>query len=68
VDDIDLDATDNEIEFDEITVWAPALGVTLGPGDTSILSYTVDTASGFFASGVNFIGIYAMGWNYTPDE
>ena len=66
VDDFDNDAaganSDADIEYDEITGWAPSIGV-----DLEAYSYTeelsVVTTSGIFGGGVNFYGIYEMGWN-----
>lgn len=66
VDDFDNDSaganTDADIEYDEITAWAPSIGVDLAAGETSE-EFTVDTTSGIFVNGVNFYGIYEMGWN-----
>jgi hypothetical protein len=72
VDDTNLDASDNEIEYDELTVWAPSGGVNLAQGQTSSI-YTVDTTSGIFGNGligdgVNFYGVYEMGWDYSSQE
>jgi hypothetical protein len=67
VDDTDGDASDADIEYDELTVWAPATGVYLAEGQTSGV-YTVDTTSGIFGGGVNFYGVYEMGWNYSSEE
>ena len=67
VDDVDSDASDDDIEYDEITNWVPTFGTSLGAGKTSSV-FTIDTESGIFGSGVNFYGIYEMGWNYSPDE
>jgi hypothetical protein len=68
VDDIDSDGTDADIEYDEITNWAPVIGVNLAGGETSA-EFTVDTTSDIFIGGVvNFYGIYEMGWNYSSDE
>jgi hypothetical protein len=66
VDDTANGPTD-EIEYDEITNWVPTFGTNLGAGQTSSV-LTVDTTSGIFIGGVNFYGIYEMGWNYSPDE
>lgn len=62
VDDTDNDASDADIEYDEITGWAPSIGVDLAVGQ-STAEFTVDTTSGIFGGGVNFYGIYEMGWN-----
>ena len=56
-----------DIEYDEITSWVPTFGVSLGAGQTSSV-FTVYTTSGIFGGGINFYGIYEMGWNYSPDE
>jgi len=66
VDDFDGDASDDVIEYDELTVWAPGTGVDLAVGETSA-EFTVDTTSGIFGSGVNFYGIYEMGWDGSTD-
>ena len=66
VDDTDGDASDADIEYDELTVWAPGTGVDLAVGETSA-EFTVDTTSGIFGSGVNFYGIYEMGWDGSTD-
>jgi len=67
VDDYDGGAlSDSDIEYDEITSWTPVFGVDLSPGETSNVR-TVDTTSGIFAGGVNFYGIYEMGWNYSDN-
>ncbi len=67
LDDTDGDASDADIEYDEKTVWAPGTGVDLGIGVTKG-PFTVDTTSGIFGGGVNFYGIYEMGWDGSPDE
>ncbi len=71
VDDFDDDAlganTDADIEYDEITSWAPTTGYDLEVGATSE-AISVETTSGIFIDGVNFYGIYEMGWNYSSDE
>ena len=67
VDDTDGDASDADIEYDELTGWAPGIGVDLGVGVTKG-PFTVDTTSGIFGGGVNFYGIYEMGWDGSPDE
>ena len=66
VDDFDGDGTDADIEYDELTVWAPGIGVDLSVGETGG-PFTVDTTSGIFTNGVNFYGIYAMGWDGPTD-
>ena len=67
VDHIDNDPSDNVIELDdELTVWAPGTGVDLAVGETSA-QFTVDTTRGIFTNGVNFYGIYAMGWDGPTD-
>ncbi len=60
------DTSGTDIEYDEITVWAPGIGVNLGVGETSG-PFTVDTTSGIFGGGVNFYGIYEMGWDGEKD-
>ena len=67
VDDTDSDASDADIEYDEITSWAPTFGYDLFVGETSE-AISVETTSGIFGSGVNFYGIYEMGWNSSSDE
>ena len=66
VDDFDSDASDADIEYDEKTVWAPGTGVDLGIGVTKG-PFTVDTTLGIFGGGVNFYGIYEMGWDGEKD-
>ena len=66
VDDTANGPTD-EIEYDEITDWAPTLGVDLGVGITKG-PFTVQTSEIDFIGGVNFFGIYEMGWDYASDE
>lgn len=56
-----------EIEYDEITNWAPTLGVDLGVG-VKKGPFTVQTSEVDFSGGVNFFGIYEMGWDYSSDE
>ena len=61
--DDNIDAgSDGIIDYDEITVWVPGIGVDLAVGETSSV-YTIDTTSGKFGGGVNFYGIYEMGWD-----
>ncbi len=68
VDDFDNDVLlDANIEYDEITIWAPSTGIDLGVG-IKRGPFTVDTTSGIFGGGVNFYGIYEMGWDGSPDE
>lgn len=67
VDDTDGDASDADIEYDEITNWVPTFGIDLGVGQSSAV-LSIDTTSGIFGGGVNFYGIYEMGWNYSSDE
>ena len=67
VDGVDGDASDADIEYDEITNWVPTFGTNLGAGQTSS-EYTINTTYGICGIGVNFYGIYEMGWNYSPDE
>ncbi len=66
VDDTDNGPTD-EVEYDEITIWAPSTGIDLGVGQTRG-PFTVNTTLVDFSGGVNFFGIYEMGWNYSSDE
>jgi len=61
------DTSGTDIEYDEITSWVPTFGVSLGADQTSSV-FTVYTTSGIFSGGINFYGIYEMGWNYSPDE
>ena len=61
------DGDDGTVEYDELTAWAPSIGINLAVGETSSV-FTVDTTSGTYASGVDFYGIYEMGWNYSSDE
>ena len=65
VDDTATGPTD-EIEYDEKTDWAPPLGVDLGVGVTKGPFY-VQTSQVDFSGGVNFFGIYEMGWDYSSD-
>ena len=67
VDDLDSDGSDAVIEYDEITSWAPTFGYDLGVGQTSP-AISVETDSGIFLAGINFYGIYEMGWDYSPNE
>ena len=67
VDDTATGPTD-EIEYDEITDWAPTFGVDLGVGATSSYIYAYTDDSTDFSGGVNFFGIYEMGWDYSSDE
>ena len=66
VDDTATGSTD-EIEYDEITSRAPGTGVDLGVGVTKGPFY-VQTSVVDFSGGVNFFGIYEMGWDYSSDE
>ncbi len=66
VDDTDNGPTD-EVEYDEITIWAPSTGIDLGVG-VKKGPFTVETTLEDFSGGVNFFGIYEMGWNYSSDE
>ncbi len=50
------DTSGTDIEYDELTGWAPGSGVDLAVGETSG-PFTVDTTSGKFGAGVNFYGI-----------
>ena len=59
--------TAGSIEFDEITGWAPALGVNLAGGATST-EITVDTTTGISYANVEYFGVYAWGWDNPPDE
>jgi hypothetical protein len=68
VDDVDPSPDDVIINYDEVTVWAPAAGVTIGAGKTTTSSYSVETTSLALANAIENIGIYEMGWNYSPDE
>ncbi len=61
------DTSGTDIEYDEITGWAPGSGVYLGVDKTKGPFY-VDTTLGIFGGGVNFYGIYEMGWDGSPDE
>ena len=68
VDDFDNDVLlDANIEYDEITIWAPSTGIDLGVG-IKRGPFTVETTLVDFSGGVNFFGIYEMGWNYSSDE
>lgn len=70
VDDFDGDASDADVEFNtvnDITVWAPAMGVDLSVGEISGI-ITVDTTSGLYGGGVNFYGVYEYGFDNPPDE
>ena len=62
-----VDSMDVGIEYDETTVWAPTFGVDLGVGATSS-PISVETTSTDFSGGVEFFGIYEMGWDYSSDE
>jgi len=61
------DALTGTLEFDEITGWAPALGTTLDPGETSNW-ISVQTSEVDFSGGVEFFGVYAWGWENPSDE
>ncbi len=61
------DTSGADIEYDEITSWAPSGGVDLGVDQTSAVLSVYTTAVNF-TDGVNFYGIYEMGWNYSSDE
>jgi hypothetical protein len=62
-----MDGDNSVIEYDEITVWAPGIGVDLGVYDTGG-PFTVDTTSGNFGVGVNVFGVYEMGWDGSTNE
>jgi len=62
-----IDGDNSVIEYDEITVWAPGIGVDLGVYGTGG-PFTVDTTSGNFSDGVNVFGVYEMGWDGSTDE
>jgi hypothetical protein len=63
-----VDDTPNElIYFDEITDWAPSLGVTIR-ADKSSSTITVETEPYSVALPVEFYGVFAWGWNNPPDE
>ncbi|UCF96213.1 MAG: hypothetical protein JSV89_13615 [Spirochaetaceae bacterium] len=61
------DTVNGLIDFDEITGWAPSLGVTIGAKKTSP-KITVETAPGSVALPVEYYGVYAWGWDNPPDE
>ena len=62
-----VDYTANgSINFDEITDWAPSLGVNLGVDKTSPV-ITVKT-TGSVALPVEYYGVYAWGWDNPPDD
>jgi hypothetical protein len=68
--DSSSEGTVGTIETNEITDWAPSIGVDLSIGETSGL-ITVDTTFGNYAggtAGVDSFGIYAWGWENPPDE
>jgi hypothetical protein len=58
---------DGSIDFDEITAWAPTLGVNLFPGETSS-ELTVDTTGGVIVANIEYFGVYAWGWENPPDD
>ncbi len=62
-----VDSMDAGIEYDETTDWAPTFGVDLGLGITKG-PFTVQTSVVDFSGGVEFFGIYEMGWDYSSDE
>ena len=68
------DTSDNgvvgTIEDEEITDWAPTIGVDLAIGERSGL-ITVTTESTIYTSGLGAIdsyGVYAWGWENPPDD
>ena len=61
------DTPNGSIDFNEITDWAPSLGVTIGGHKTSS-RITVETDPYSVALPVEYYGIYAWGWNNPPDE
>jgi hypothetical protein len=67
VDGIDGDGSDGTVEYDEVTAWAPTIGVNLAVGETSSV-FTVNTTSGTYSSPIDFYGMYEMGWNYSSDD
>ena len=61
------DTANGSIDFDEITNWAPSLGVTIGADKTTPV-ITVETAPGSVVLPVEYYGVYAWGWDNPPDE
>jgi hypothetical protein len=62
--------TDGSIDFDEITDWAPSIGVDLGMFEISD-EFSVTTTSGNYTGGtaaVDYYGVYAWGWENPPDD
>ena len=62
--------TDGSIDFDEITDWAPLIGVDLGMFEIS-KEFSVTTTSGNYTGGtaaVDYYGVYAWGWENPPDD
>jgi hypothetical protein len=58
-----VDGTSNgDIDYDGITVWVPSTGVDLSVGETDG-PFNVDITSVLFGGGVEFYGIYEMGWD-----
>ena len=58
------------IEDEEITDWAPSIGVDLSIGERSGL-ITVTTGSAIYTtglSGIDSYGVYAWGWENPPDD
>jgi len=63
-----VDQTPNgSIDFDEITAWAPTLGVSLSPGQDRD-GLIVDTTTGITFANVEYFGVYAWGWENPPDD
>ena len=62
-----VDSMDLGIEWDEITDWAPPFGVDVGVG-VKKGPFTVSITDPAFSGGVEFFGIYEMGWDYSSDE
>ena len=54
------------VEYDEITDWAPSVGRDLGVGVTKGPFYA-QTSEKDFSGGLDFFGVYAMGWDYSSD-
>ena len=62
--------TDGSIDFDEITDWAPSIGVDLTMFEVS-KEFSVTTTSGNYTGGtaaVDYYGVYAWGWENPPDD
>ena len=68
--DSSSEGTVGTIELDEITDWAPTIGVDLIIGEISS-EIPVTTTSGNYAggtAGVDSFGVYAWGWENPPDD